>query len=338
MARKMQFDAAISKDMKSASQDGFADNIKMIDIEKIKPSTENFYELSGLELLADDIEREGLKHNLVVSKDKDGEGYWLKSGHRRLAAIKLLIESGRIHGTKLPCYIDGEKTRAESKLDLIMLNATQRRYTDAETMREYDELKKTFKELEDEGKPLKGRIRDNIAAVLQVSPAQVGKIENIKHNAVPEVEKAIENGKISISTANEIAKLAPETQAKIIETKPDISHKEIKEMQQPKTYAPKSSVSPAVVEDELDEDELDEYEPESDEDFYDDDEPKKPVVKMTSPSASQSFEHSKTLELTLSVAEATNLLDFIEINIFDDEDAKKIKGITDKLKDFLKSV
>lgn len=272
MARKLQFDSAISADIKAASADSFVDSIRMIDVSQIMPNKENFYTMSDLELLADDIEREGLKHNLVVSKDKNSDKYWLKSGHRRFAAIKLLINEKRLTSSKVPCLVDGEKTKAESKLDLIMLNATQRKYSDAEVMSEYEQLSQTLKELDDEGKRLGGRMRENIAKILNISNGQVGKLDNIKHNAAPEVKKAVESGKMSISTANEVAKLTPEKQKEVVETKPDISSAEVKKMQDKKPAAP-SKTSP--VPDELNSDtEPDDWEddyPDLDDDISDDD-------------------------------------------------------------------
>lgn len=240
MARKLQLDAAITKDMKSAAFDSFIDNIKMIDVTEILPSEKNFYEMSAIELLADDIEREGLKHNLVVVKDPSTGCYEVKSGHRRLAAIELLIKEKRIKNTKIPCIVDGEKTEAENEFDLIMLNATQRKYTDAETMSEYEHLSETLKALKDEGKGLSGRIRDNIATLLGVSNGQVGKLDNIKNNAADEVKKAVKSGEMSISTANEVAKLAPEKQKEIVEKKPDISSADVKKMQDKKPSSPPS--------------------------------------------------------------------------------------------------
>lgn len=166
---------------------------------------------------------------LVVSED-DGR-YELISGHRRLAALKSLIADGRRRSGKVPCFIKGAKPNNETELDLIMLNATQRKYSDADTMREYEELTRIFKELEAAGKPVKGRIRDRIADALNASPAQVGKLDNIKHNAIPDVEQAVKSGDMSISTVNEVAKLAPEKQQKIISEKPQITHKEVKKIQ-----------------------------------------------------------------------------------------------------------
>lgn len=233
---RFTFNSSIGKDMKSASADSFLDNMQMIEFSEIKLNKENFYSLSEIELLADDIERQGLKHNLVVSKDSGGNGYWLISGHRRYSAIKLLIEQDRLKSTLIPCYVDGERTEAEARLNLIMLNATQRKYTDAETMAEYEMLKQTIQQLEDEGKHIKGRVREIIANTLQVSPAQVGKIENIRNNAIAEVDEAVKNGEMSISTANEVAKLSPDKQQELIKSAPtsEITHKAVKDIQKSK--------------------------------------------------------------------------------------------------------
>lgn len=254
---KRELDSAICADLKAVSADSFADSIKMLDVSEIMPNKDNFYEMSDIELLAEDIERQDLKHNLVVAKDKGSEKYWLISGHRRFEAIKFLINEGRRKSTKVPCIINGEKSQAESRLDLIMLNATQRRYSDKEIMSEYEQLSKTLKELENEGKKPSGRMRENIARILNISKSQVGKIDNIKHNAIPTVEQAVKSGKMSISTANEVARLSPDKQKDIAEKKPDISHKEVKEILKtaptsplpPKTAAPMAKSPPVKSED-----------------------------------------------------------------------------------------
>lgn len=227
---KRKLDLSISEDIMAAAADSFADNIKMLDISEIMPNKANFYEMSGLELLADDIERQGLKHNLVVAKDVNSDKYWLISGHRRLEAVKFLVNEGRLKSTKVPCYINGEKTEAESKLDLIMLNATQRKYTDSEVMQEFENLRETLKALDEEGTRLKGRLRENIAKILNVSNAQVGKMEYIQKKAVPEIAEAVHSGDMSIALANEVAKLSPEKQREVITEKPSITHDEAKKL------------------------------------------------------------------------------------------------------------
>lgn len=256
MSRRFQLDSAIVADIQTVNADSYIDSLKMIDIDLIEPNKNNFYEMSEIEALADDIERQGLMTALVVSEQNGGK-YELISGHRRLVALKSLIADGRRRNGKVPCFIKGAKPNTETELDLIMLNATQRKYSDADTMREYEELTRIFKELEAEGKTIKGRIRDRIAEALNVSPAQVGKLDNIKHNAIPDVEQAVKAGDMSISTANEVAKLAPEKQQEIITEKPKISHKEVKEIQKQELSAEKIS---SETDEEEDEDEDDEDE------------------------------------------------------------------------------
>lgn len=219
MARKLQFDSSIMTDMRAASSDSFKDNIQMIEVSRLKPSLDNFYVLSEIELLADDIDRQGLKHNLVVTEDADALGtYFIKSGHRRFTAIQLLIEQNRYTSKYVPCLVDGTKTQSENVLDLIMLNATTRVMSDAELYKQYEMLRDTLEQLRLEGKKVKGRLREHVAKILNVSPAQVGKIENIRHNAVEEVQEAVEQGRLSIATADKIAKLSEDEQQEIVET------------------------------------------------------------------------------------------------------------------------
>ncbi len=206
MAKRFNFDEAITTDIKGAASDSYIDNIKMIKVTDIETNSENFYSLPGIEELAEDIERQGLIHSLAVTKTSYGT-YKLISGHRRLSAIKLLSEKGKWNSGTVPCYvITAKKSEVEMNLDLIMLNHTQRKYSDADIFKEHEELKKIFTQLEADGVEIKGRLREKIAKAMHVSSAQIGKIENIKNNAIDSVKVAVENGELSISTANEIAK------------------------------------------------------------------------------------------------------------------------------------
>ena len=301
MSRRFQLDSAIVADIQTVNADSYIDSLKMIDIDLIEPNKNNFYEMSEIEALADDIERQGLMTALVVSEQNGGK-YELISGHRRLAALKSLIADGRRRNGKVPCFIKGAKPNTETELDLIMLNATQRKYSDADTMRESEELTRIFKELEAEGKTIKGRIRDRIAEALNVSPAQVGKLDNIKHNAIPDVEQAVKSGDMSISTANEVAKLAPEKQQEIITEKPKISHKEVKEIQKQELSAEKVS---SETDEEEDEDEDDEDETGS----------------------------KSVIPVTLSATEAETLSRYMDdlLLMADGEDFKVLRSLANKL-------
>lgn len=217
MARKFHMDNSIASDIKSAASDSFKDNIHMIEIVRIKTSMDNFYSMSDIEILADDIERQGLKHNLVVTEDAENPNtYFIKSGHRRFAAIQHLISENRYGSKFVPCLVDGTKSHSENILDLIMLNATTRVMSDSELFKQYETLKETLEQLKSDGIKIKGRLREKVAEMLNVSSAQVGKIENIKHNAVDEVKEAVESGDMSIATADSLAKLPEQEQKELI--------------------------------------------------------------------------------------------------------------------------
>lgn len=255
MAKKFTIDTSIAADIKSAASDSFKDSIRMIELEKIKPSMDNFYSLSDIEILADDIERQGLKHNIVVVEDSKNSGtYFIKSGHRRYTAIQHLVSENRYNSKYIPCFVDGTKSKSETILDLIMLNATTRVMTDSELFKQYEILKDTLENLKHEGVKVKGRLREKVAEMLNVSPAQVGKIENIKHNAVPEVIEAVESGDMTIATADCIAKLSEQEQEKIIAETPveEITTKAVKEhKEKTEKKAEKKSEEKIVTDDDI---------------------------------------------------------------------------------------
>jgi ParB family chromosome partitioning protein len=200
---KRKFDYTITNSMKTAVSGSFADNIKMIDIDKLIPHKENFYSLSEVELLADDIERQGLKENLVVRENEDGS-YTVISGHRRRWALTMLINENRLSTRLVPCYINPAKSEDDELLDLIMLNASTRVISDGDMLEQYERLKIIFEKKKAGGENI--RIRDKIAEVLKVSNGQVAKIENVIKNASPEIKKAVADCSMSLSKANEVTK------------------------------------------------------------------------------------------------------------------------------------
>jgi len=234
---KKKLDPSILGSMNAAVSGSFADNIKMIDIDKIKPHEENFYSMQDIELLAEDIERQGLKENLVVRAEDDF--FIVISGHRRREAVKQLIEQGRRSSRFVPCYINPVKSADEELQDLIMLNATTRVISDAETIQQYEKLKPIYEAKKANGEKF-GRIREKIAEALGVSNGQAAKLENVSKNAIPEVRKAVEDGEMSINTADKLAKLSENEQSEKIKSKPA---KEIQPRDFEETYEPEENVS-----------------------------------------------------------------------------------------------
>ena len=170
-------------------------------------------------------------------------------------------------------------------------------------------------------------MRDNIADVLRISPAQVGKIENIKKNAIPEVESAVKSGEMSISTANEVAKLSEEKQQEIIKENPKISHNEVKKIQEVEKAPQKSE----PIENETDFDDIeecDEIEDEEDGVVSERGNEVKAEKEKAVPSEPKIF--------TINEKEAYSLLRFLNDWVDEtEEEEKTVIELRDRLKSFL---
>lgn len=180
--------------------------IKYIHISKIKPSKANIYGMRGIEELADNIEMLGLLHNLDVKEaDKDGM-YEIISGERRYQACKLLYEAGNKDFEMIPCKVESAgDSDAISELKLLYANAATRELTDYEKTYQAGRIKELLVQMKKDGYEFKGRMRELVADMLNVSPAQVGRMEKINKNLLPEFKKEFEGGNIGITAAYELS-------------------------------------------------------------------------------------------------------------------------------------
>ncbi len=210
------------------AQNTRTDNIKMIDIDELHDCPDNFFEVNRIDELAEAIlDQGGIKDNLVVRPLETG-GYEIISGHRRKAAIRLLLDSGESISRFLPCLVQHYADDSTRMADLIMLNLTTRQLSDKEKWQSYEALERIFSNEKSQGNKF-GRTRERLAQSMGVSTSQIGKMENISHHAIPEVIDALKSGDISISTANEIARLETTEQAELMEQGVEnISHKDLR--------------------------------------------------------------------------------------------------------------
>ena len=72
------------------------EQIEYIDIALIDPDPNNFYELTDIDELAASIELLGIQQPLRVRDEEDKPGrVMIVSGHRRRAALELLVKEGK---------------------------------------------------------------------------------------------------------------------------------------------------------------------------------------------------------------------------------------------------
>jgi ParB family chromosome partitioning protein len=193
----------------------------MIDIDELHSSEDNFFEIERIEEFAETILGQGgVKENLIVTPLPTG-GYEIISGHRRTAAVRYLLNKGEIVQRVLPCLVQNFKSDDDKMLNLVFMNVTARRLSDAELWTSYEKVDAILKKKKEAGEKF-GRIRDALAGYLGVSSSQIGKLQNIEKYATDKVKEAVSNGSISISTANQIARLDEKEQEAIVDTQ-DIS-------------------------------------------------------------------------------------------------------------------
>ena len=213
-------------------QNTLTDSIKMIDIDELHESADNFFVVDRVEEFADTILGQGgVKDNLIVRPLESG-GYEIISGHRRRAAVQHLLDRGENISRYLPCLVQNYSDDDARLLDIVLMNVSARQISDTEMWQSYELLDRILKAKQSNGERF-GRIREKLAELLGVSAAQIGKMENVAHNAIPEVVEAVQSGELSISTANEIAKMDEAEQEKLVEQGvSNVSHKEIKQKNQ----------------------------------------------------------------------------------------------------------
>ena len=194
--------------------------VRHIAIGQIMPSAGNWYSVAeeDIKVLADSIETLGLQHNIVVQNaDEDGV-YRIISGERRYRAMKMLFEQGNESYAAIPCKVDMEQGDAITRLKLLHANSTARVLTDAEKVRQAAELREVLGNLKAEGYPIKGRLRDIVAEELKVSAAQVGRMESIEKNLIPELKEAFNAGTVGMVKAYDLSTKPEEEQRDAILT------------------------------------------------------------------------------------------------------------------------
>lgn len=183
---------------------------------EVKEAPENTHqELEGIEELADSFLHVGQEQPTVLAKIK-GE-YYIVDGHRRNAANILNLERGHKEYEKI-LYRCMEMSEAMYELRLLAGNGYTQPLTAYEKTRLVERTKAALlRAKKEDGLEIQGKMRDLIAAMLNESPANIARMENINNNATPEVKEQLKNGTMGITAAYEAAKLSPEEQKEIAE-------------------------------------------------------------------------------------------------------------------------
>lgn len=242
---------AKSKAVEPAAEKDSGFEITMISVHDLTPSGYNFYSLSEIEDLKDSIEILGVQQNLIVQPDANGK-YEVIAGHRRREAVRRLVEEGKTQFEMIPCRIEANPDEIRKKIAVIYTNSTTRELNEWEKIEQVNRLKELLQEYK-KTHELPGRVREILAETFRVSPTQVGRMETIHANLVPELKEELKKETIGFSAAAELARLSPADQRAVYEKQQEqgsISLKEIKaqkpEQQQNTEPEPATELEPPL--------------------------------------------------------------------------------------------
>ena len=218
-----------SKPIQDKDEDIKRFKITQININKLVPSSNNFYSIDKIEELKNTIELLGLQQNLVVKKIENGM-YKIISGHRRYYSMLNLYQEGNKNFEYVPCKVE-EEDELKNDLRLIITNSTARELTDWEKIHQAKRLKELLTEYKEREK-IPGRVRDIVADILNVSATQVARMESVENNLIDDFKEEMKEDNIKISVAYELSKLPEEKQREVYkehEDKRNITIKDIKQ-------------------------------------------------------------------------------------------------------------
>ena len=227
---KRKFDLSSMIDTVSNLDTNPGPQVQMIDLDDILTNKANFYKVdqAALKPLADSIAMDGLQQYPVVMPHPQQEGkYLLLSGHRRCAAIRMLV-TDRDHPREdlrlVPCTVRQYQSEAMAELQLILANSTARVLTNAEISKQAERMEILLYQLKEEGYDFPGRMRDQVAAACKVSAPKLARLKVIREKLkAPEFLLLFEKDKLPEQTAYALARLPEDFQKRLAGINPDLS-------------------------------------------------------------------------------------------------------------------
>ena len=176
-------------------------------LNQIEPDEFNgeIYSISGVEALADDIKLNGLLQFPLVRYMPGGK-YMIISGHRRVAAIRLLAKEDPEQWKMIPVILDPDKDDTSAHIKLISANAVNRELSQGEIMKQTLKMYSLLTE-QKKKENLSGRVRDMVAKKLNMSAGAVGEYMTIEQKLIFYLKQDFLKGELSKAVAVELSKL-----------------------------------------------------------------------------------------------------------------------------------
>lgn len=197
------------------------EQIEYIDVDLLDSDPDNFYELRDLDGLADNIATIGLQQPIRVRDGENGHAV-IVSGHRRVAAIRKLMEDGRTDLREVPCIREkGDASPALRELRLIYANSSTRTLSSPEISQQVEKVRELLYQLKEEGYEFPGRMRDHVAEACKISKSKLARLDVIRKGLAPDIRKSYWDGPrskgLSEDAAYALARLPVDVQHQVVD-------------------------------------------------------------------------------------------------------------------------
>lgn len=197
--------ADVLKDV-SASDTG-REQIEYISLSLIDEDPNNFYQLTDVPALADNIALCGLQQPIRVRQKEDGR-YIIVSGHRRRAAVAMLAEEDPQRWQEVSCIVERDAVSPSlQQLRLIYANANTRKMSPAEISQQAEQVQNLLYQLKEEGYEFPGRMRDHVAEAMSISKSKLARLKVIRENLDESWVDVWKDGTLTESQAYELAQM-----------------------------------------------------------------------------------------------------------------------------------
>lgn len=216
----MAFDlGSLLKDV--SDSDTGREQIEYIALDLIDGDAGNFYALSDINQLANNIATVGLQQPLRVRKHPTEAGrYMVVSGHRRRAALEVLRKDDPEKWAEAACIVQLDSVSpALQQLRLIFANSDTRKMSSADLNEQTAQVEKLLYQLKEEGHEFPGRMRDHVAEVVKISNTKIATLKMIREHLADCWKPDYKKGILGESSAYELSRMAPELQILLFEEK-----------------------------------------------------------------------------------------------------------------------
>lgn len=185
------------------------EQIEYLRLDQIREDPNNFYQLSGIEELADNIQLCGLQQPIRVRPvPGEADQYMIVSGHRRRKAVEILAKEDPERWAEVPCIVENDAVSPSlQQLWLILANASNRKLTDAEVDEQAVQVEKLLYQLKEEGYEFPGRMRDHVAKIVNASKSKLARLKVIREKLAECWQPDFKKGKLNESVAYELAQM-----------------------------------------------------------------------------------------------------------------------------------